>query len=136
MEKKIKKVRKSKIEKPFADGTMSRAAFFAMIRAALRNKSRWFKSISICRERAKVPYIGINKKRKWLYRCEECHELFDIKSTSVHHQHECGNLNSFDDLPGFVQRLFCNSNKLILICNNCHNKHHPKKSKKDDSIKR
>ena len=120
--KKPKKI----IDKPYADGTMSKAAFFSMIRAALRNKSRWFKSISIAKERVKVAYTGSNKKRKWMYRCEKCLELKDSKAINVHHKIECGSLNSFSDLPGFVERLFCDSNDLIVLCNNCHDNEHKK----------
>lgn len=120
--KKPKKI----IDKPYADGTMSKAAFFSMIRAVLRNKSRWFKSISVARDRAKIAYIGPNKRRKWMYKCERCFQLYDAKLINVHHSVECGNLNSFADLPGFVDRLFCNSDKLIVLCNNCHDDIHKK----------
>ena len=127
----VKKVTKPRvvrkiIEKPFADGSMTSNAFFSMIRAALRNKSRWYKSITIAKNRAKVAYIGPNKKRKWMYRCERCFQLHDGKSINVHHKIECGKLNSFEDLPGFVERLFCSSEHLIVLCNNCHDNQHEK----------
>jgi hypothetical protein len=120
-----KKPRVVKI-KPFADGTMTNAAFFGMIRSALRNKSRWFLSIKICKEKNRLPYTGLNKRRKWSYKCEKCHKLFDAKEINVHHKIDCGTLNSFDDLSGFTQRLFCDSSELICICNNCHNELHKK----------
>jgi len=111
-------------EKPFADGTMTNAAFFGMIRAGLRNKSRWYPPIKTCKDRNRVPYIGTNKRRKWSYRCENCHKLFDAEKVKVHHKIECGVLNSFDDLPGFVKRLFCDSISLALLCDECHVKTH------------
>ena len=124
----VKKPRPPKkvVNKPFADGTMTSSAFFSMIRSALRNKSRWYLSISVAKNRAKYPYIGTNKKRKWMYKCEKCFQLYDAKSINVHHSIECGSLNSFEDLPGFVERLFCNSDKLIVLCNDCHDKEHNK----------
>lgn len=115
------------IQKPFADGTMTNSAFFSMLRSALRNKSRWFLSVNKARERVKVPYIGSNKKKKWVYKCEGCFKLFDAKSINVHHLQECGTLKSFEDLPEFTKRLFCNSDELICLCENCHNKIHNKK---------
>jgi hypothetical protein len=118
--------KKKVIEKPFADGTLSNAAFFSLIRSALRQKSRWFLPIRNCKERQKVAYVGPNKKRKWMYQCENCKELFDSKEVNVHHTIECGELNSFDDLPGFVQRLFCNSEDLKLVCSKCHDREHGK----------
>ena len=117
-------------EKPFADGTLTNAAFFGMIRAALRNKSRWYHPIKVCKERSRTPYIGTNKRRKWSYKCEKCHQLFDVREVNVHHKIECGMLNSFDDLPGFTQRLFCDSSGLMCICNDCHDKLHDIKKKK------
>jgi len=119
-------IKKKLIEKPFADGTLSNAAFFGMLRSALRQKSRWHLPIKNCKERQKTPYSGTNKRRKWLYKCEGCFELFDSKEVSVHHSVECGQLNSFDDLPGFVKRLFCDSKDLKLVCSNCHDKEHGK----------
>lgn len=126
--KKAKSVKKPRIYKipkirPFAEGTMTSAAFFSMIRAALRNKSRFWPSIKICRERSREKYIGTNKRRKWSYRCEECGKLFDIKGVSVHHKIDCGSLNKFEDIPGFIERLFCDSQSLSLLCNTCHDKH-------------
>ena len=123
--KRPKTIRKV-VEKPFADNTMSNSAFFGMIRSALRQKSRWFKSISVAKERAKVSYIGPNKKRKWMYKCELCKELVSADFINVHHKNECGSLSSFEDLPGFTKRLFCNSDELITICNNCHDIIHGK----------
>lgn len=124
--KKTTRVSKVGIIKPFADGEMTNSVFFGMIRSALRNKSRFFPSVKICRERAKVPYNGPNRRQKWLYRCEICGQLRDSKITNVHHKIECGSLTSFEDLAGFTQRLFCSSEDLILICNDCHDKIHNK----------
>lgn len=120
-------VRKKRIvDRPFADGALTNAAFFGMIRATLRNKSRWWPSISICRNRVRVPYTGINKRRKWSYVCDECHKVFDVKQINVHHKIEVGELKTFEDLPGFTKRLFCNSQDLVALCENCHNKLHGK----------
>lgn len=117
----------NKTNKEFADGTMTSAVFFSMIRAALRQKSRWFISIKNCRERAKIPYNGTNKRRKWSYICEKCKQEFEAKEIVVHHKIEAGQLNCFEDLPGFAERLFCNSDKLMCICKSCHNlEHHGK----------
>lgn len=118
--------KKKVVEKPFADGTLSNAAFFSSIRSALRQKSRWFLPIKNCKERQKVAYTGPNKRRKWMYKCEGCNELFDSKEVNVHHSIECGELNSFEDLPGFVKRLFCDSKDLKLVCSKCHDKEHGK----------
>lgn len=126
--KRPKKIKKPKIvvEKPFADGTMTTSGFFGFIRSALRQKSRFFKSINNCRLNNRIPYTGPNKRRKWTYICEECKGEFDSKDVQVHHTLPVGTLTCFEDLPKFVENLFCNSDKLKLVCTKCHNKEHNK----------
>lgn len=114
------------MEKPFADGTMSNSGFFGFIRSALRQKSRFFKSINNCRLNNRIPYKGPNKRRKWTYICQECKGEFDSKDVQVHHIIPVGTLTCFEDLPKFVENLFCNSDKLKLVCTKCHNKEHGK----------
>lgn len=122
--KTIKKVRKSKVVKEWNDNTMTSAAFFGMIRSALRNKSRFWKPIMKVKNAAKVSYKGPNKRRKFSYICGECKQEFDSKQVKVHHIEECGSLNSFEDIGEFCRRLFCTEDKLILLCDSCHDKKH------------
>jgi hypothetical protein len=139
--KKVEKVTRARktrtpkkvVDKPFADSTMTNTAFFGFIRSALRQKSRYWYPITVCKLRAREKYGGPNKRRKWLYRCEECRQLFDIKEVAAHHIIECGSLRSFEDLAGFIQRLFCNSDGLRLLCNKCHVKQHKKEKEEDDT---
>ena len=119
----VKRARKV-VEKPFGDGTMSNSGFFGFIRSALRQKSRFFKSINNCRLNNRIPYKGPNKRRKWTYICQECKGEFDSKDVQVHHVIPVGTLTCFEDLPKFVENLFCNSDKLKLVCTKCHNKEH------------
>jgi len=125
-----KKEAKSRVEKPFNSGTMSKSAFFGMLRSLLRRKSMLaWKPISKVRNANRVPYIGPNKRRKYSYICSECSGEFEGTSVAVHHKVECGTLTCFEDLPGFVQRLFVEEEGLILLCNSCHQAKHPKKEK-------
>src|SRR5690348_4737622 len=105
--KKAIKPKKPKIEKPFCDGKMSNAAFFGMIRSLLRKRTMFWKPITECKNRQKIKYTGPNKLRKWSYICQECSKEYDSKGVSVHHKIPAGELKSFLDLPGFVERLFC-----------------------------
>lgn len=114
--------KRKQIEKPFSNGTMSNAAFFGMIRSSLRQKSRWWKPISQCKQAAKRSYKGPNKRQKFEYQCNECKEWFSDKQTNVDHIVPAGSLNSFEDLPNFVKRLFCDSTHLQVLCSTCHNK--------------
>ena len=121
-----KKAPKKIIEKPFNENTMTNSAFFGMIRAVLRNKSRWWKPILAVKNAAKIPYKGPNKRRKFSYICGECKNEFDSKQVSVHHKIECGTLRTFDDIGPFCKRLFCEKKDLILLCKSCHTTSHTK----------
>lgn len=116
-----KAARKSRVEKPFNNGTMSKSAFFGMIRSALRQKSRWWKPISQCKQNARRAYKGKNKRQKWEYQCNHCKEWYNDKQVQVDHIKPAGQLNDFKDLPGFTKRLFCEINNLQVLCTECHN---------------
>ena len=102
-------------------GTMSEAAFWAFIRSALRQKSRWWKPITQCKQNAKRPYKGNNKRQKFEYQCNKCKKWFPDKQINVDHVTPAGELNKASDLPGFVERLFVEVERLQCLCQNCHN---------------
>jgi hypothetical protein len=128
-EKKKKEIKpkKPKVPKTRNNGTFTESQFFSWLRSRLRRMSIYWKPIQQVRKNAQVPYVGENKRRKFSYKCENCGGLFSAQETSVHHVTECGQLKSFEDLPGFCERLFIEADQgLILICNNCHDKLHNK----------
>ena len=96
--KKSKKVR--------ASGTMTEAQFWSMIRSALRERSRWWKPISECKNKAKRKYEGTNKRQRWEYQCNQCKKWFSAKEVNVDHIIPVGALNSSNDLKGFIEKLF------------------------------
>ena len=101
-------------------GTMSEAAFWAFIRSALRQKSRWWKPITQCKQNAKRPYKGVNKRQKFEYQCNKCKKWFPDKQINIDHILPAGELNKANDLPGFVERLFVEVEGLQTLCLNCH----------------
>ena len=116
-------------------GTMSESAFWAFIRSALRQKSRWWKPITQCKQNAKRPYKGTNKRQKFEYQCNKCKKWFPDKEIIVDHITPAGELNKADDLPGFVERLFVEESGLQCLCQNCHNEK-TKQEKEQLKIKR
>jgi hypothetical protein len=119
--------RKSRVEKPFNSGTMSSSMFFNWIRQMLRRKSMYWRPIGEVRNACRIPYKGPNKRRKWSYICSGCKGVFEHSQVAVHHIEECGTLTKYEDLPGFVQRLFCEKDGLILLCGKCHDDKHKTK---------
>ena len=103
-------------------GTMSESAFWSFIRSALRQKSRWWKPILQCKQKAKRPYKGPLKRQRWEYQCNECKNWFPDKKINVDHIVPAGTLKCANDLPGFVERLFCEVDNLQVLCSNCHDK--------------
>lgn len=125
----IKKKRKSskpRVARPRNAGTMTEVQFFQWIRQVLRKASIYWKPISQVRKEAQVAYKGPNKRRKYSYVCSSCNKEYPSTEINVHHVIECGSLKSFDDLPGFVERLFCEKEFLSVLCKNCHDKKHEK----------
>ena len=116
-------------------GTMSESAFWAFIRSALRQKSRWWKPITQCKQNAKRPYKGINKRQKFEYQCNKCKKWFPDKQINIDHILPAGELNKANDLPGFVERLFVEESGLQCLCTNCHNEK-TKQEKEQLKIKR
>lgn len=119
--KKITTPRKSKVVKSRAGGTMSESAFWSFIRSALRQKSRFWIPISQCKHSARRAYTGSSKRQKFEYQCNNCKQWFPEKLINVDHIIPAGSLNNAQDLPGFVERLFCEVKDLQVLCEECHN---------------
>ena len=116
---KVKKPRVLK-EKPRCNGTMTEAAFWAFIRSALRQKSRWWKPIAFAKNAARRVYKGTNRRQKFEYQCNHCKKWFPEKEIDVDHIVPAGTLKTAADLPGFVERLFCEVDNLQVLCVDCH----------------
>jgi 5-methylcytosine-specific restriction endonuclease McrA len=103
-------------------GTLTEAAFWSFIRSALRQKSRWWKPIAQAKAKAKRAYKGPLKRQKFEYQCAECLQWFPDKKINVDHKIPAGTLRCANDLPGFIERLFCEVDNLQVLCSQCHNK--------------
>jgi 5-methylcytosine-specific restriction endonuclease McrA len=114
------KVKKSATPKPRNAGTMTESAFWGFIRSALRQKSRWWKPITQCKQKARRAYKGPNKRQKFEYQCSQCKEWHAEKNINVDHIIPAGTLKCANDLPGFVERLFCEADNLQVLCSGCH----------------
>ena len=125
----VKKITKPRVVKTRNAGTMTESAFWSFIRSALRQKSRWWKPITECKMKARRPYKGPNKRQKFEYLCNSCKTWFPDKQINVDHIVGAGSLNCGQDLPGFVDRLFCEQDNLQVLCTTCHD-HKTKLEKK------
>jgi 5-methylcytosine-specific restriction endonuclease McrA len=119
--KTVRKPRANAAPKTRNNGTMTESAFWSFIRSGLRQKSRWWKPITQCKLNAKRTYKGPNKRQKFEYQCNSCKKWFAEKNINVDHIDPAGSLNCANDLPGFVERLFCETDNLQVLCSSCHN---------------
>lgn len=120
--KKTEPPRKNAAPKTRNAGTMTESAFWSFIRSTLRQKSRWWKPIGQAKDAAKRKYKGPNKRQKWEYQCAECSNWFPNTEINVDHRIPAGTLRCANDLPGFVERLFCEVDNLQVLCTKCHDK--------------
>ena len=121
-----KRVSKPRVPRTRNNNTMTDYAFFGWIRQVLRRASMYWKPIAQVRKEAQVPYHGTNTRRKYSYVCNDCKGEFAGKSINVHHNFEVGTLTCFEDLPAFVENLFCEKEFLVVLCTECHDKRHNK----------
>ena len=119
--KTVRKPRANASPKTRNNGTMTESAFWSFIRSGLRQKSRWWKPITQCKLNAKRAYKGPLKRQKFEYQCNSCKKWFAEKNINVDHTIPVGALNCANDLPGFVERLFCETDNLQVLCSACHN---------------
>jgi len=117
-----KKPRSVKTPKTRNAGSMTESAFWSFIRSALRQKSRWWKPIAQAKQKAKRVYKGPLKRQKFEYQCANCLQWFPDKKINVDHINPAGTLRCANDLPGFVERLFCEVDGLQVLCSGCHDK--------------
>jgi 5-methylcytosine-specific restriction endonuclease McrA len=70
-----------------------------------------------------VKKAAARKKRgskRFEYQCKACEKWYPSTQTEVDHIVGAGKLSDFSDLPGFVERLFCEADNLQVLCKGCH----------------
>ena len=118
--KAIKKPKKVATLQTRNAGTLTESAFWSFIRSGLRQKSRFWKPITQCKMKSRRAYKGPLKRQKFEYQCKECLNWFPDKKVNVDHISPAGSLRCANDLPGFVERLFCEVDNLQVLCQGCH----------------
>jgi 5-methylcytosine-specific restriction endonuclease McrA len=98
----------------------SDAQYWGFIRSGLRAKwNRYPLKWEVLRNAARQAVITA-RGRKSEYQCAKCYKWWSAKEVTVDHVIPCGSLKSYDDLPAFVERLFCPIGNLQVLCMECH----------------
>jgi 5-methylcytosine-specific restriction endonuclease McrA len=74
-------------------------------------------------------------RQKYEYQCASCNKWFKATDVQIDHIVPCGSLRSYNDLPIFVERLFCEPDGLQVLCKPCHQEktNEERKSAKDST---
>jgi len=107
-------------ERTRGGGRYTEAAFWGFIRSGLRAKfNKWPPKWDVLAA-AKRTYSGAKRGVKYEYVCANCGLAYTGKEVQVDHVIPCGSLTCFEDLVGFVDRLFVESDGLQVLCSCCH----------------
>ena len=106
------------------------ARFFGFLRSGLREKfNRYPVKYEVLKGAVSDVWTGETfktgkragqHKTVKMYKCAECSQQFRQKDVQVDHITPAGSLQSFSDLSGFAERLFCGPEGLQVLCSTCH----------------
>lgn len=120
MPKATRKPKTNRVPRTRAGGEWTEASFWNFLRSGFRRMSlRWPPLVRLALDKVRRPFAG-GGRQKWEYQCESCGKWFPRKEVEVDHIEPCGSLKCSDDLKSFVERLFCETDKLRVLCNECH----------------
>lgn len=101
-----------RVERTRNGGNWTEARYFSFIRSALRSA---FQKWGPKHEAKKLAKRGYNQ-----YECAHCGEIYGNKDTEVDHIEPAGSLKTYNDLPSFVERMFCEVEGFQVLCKACH----------------
>ena len=110
----------SRVPKPYADGKWSQARMMSFIRSMLRQGTMRWAPRNTALQQGRRPNQSANRRLKWEYQCGDCNRWHPRKGIEIDHIIPAGSLRQFDDLPGFVERLYCEADGFRLLCKSCH----------------
>lgn len=96
----------------------TKSKYFSHIRQILRRGWNKFPSKTelINRDRVRMEN-KLTGKQAYHAQCEHCKEWFPVKYMCVDHIDPCGSLKDYNDLPKFVENMFCGVDNLQKLCN-------------------
>ena len=104
-----------RVERTRASGTWTEARYFGFIRSALRSAFQKYPVKYHAKKRAMR-----DTEEGARYECAACNELFRSGEVQVDHVVPCGSLKTYEDLPQFVERMFCEVDGFQVLCKPCH----------------
>lgn len=110
-----------RVKRTRAGGTWTEARYFSFIRSALRNaSSRYPVKFAVKQKARRKKKKGTGGRHRFEYQCAKCKKWYLDKQVSVDHINPAGSLKTYEDLPQFVETLFCEEDNLQILCHPCH----------------
>lgn len=103
---------------------------YGLIRSALRRAWLRFPARIQALQAARYPYVGDNTRQKWCYQCMNCDVRFKLTEVAVDHITPCGTFLKAEDWATFGPNLFCEVDKLQILCKSCHSEKTKEERKK------
>ena len=100
-----------------AGETWTESRYFGFIRSALRSAFNRYPPKYQAKKAACRPKKG---HKRFEYQCADCKKWFPNNAVQVDHINPAGSLKTFEELPGFCERLFCEPEDLQVLCKPCH----------------
>ena len=113
-------VKRQLVPRTHAGGNWTKSRYFQFIRSALRQAFTRYPVKYQVKDAAKRELKHKKGRQKWEYQCAKCQRWYPNKEIEVDHIDPAGSLKDYDDLPGFVERMFCESEGLQVLCKECH----------------
>lgn len=104
------------------NGQWTEARYESFIKSALRRASvRWPPRYQTLKE----AFVGkkVNKetgRQAMHYECAKCKGHFPAKQVEVNHKEPIVPVTGFDSWDGVISRMFCEKDKLEVLCKPCH----------------
>ena len=117
---KPRRKRQQRVERTHAGNTWTKARYYQFLRSALRQAFSRYPVKYQVKDAAKRELKHRKGRQKYEYQCAHCLGWFAGKEVEVDHIVGAGSLKDFDDLPGFVARMFCEADGLQVLCRPCH----------------
>lgn len=109
---------KQRVPRTRAGEQWTEARYWQFIRSALRQAFSKYPAKFAAKVAARRTVTG--KRHRYEYQCNHCEHWFKDKEVQVDHIIPAGSLRCYDDLAGFVERLFCEPRDLQVLCKPCH----------------
>jgi hypothetical protein len=112
---------KTKTPKTYNAGTWTEAMYFQKIRSSLRTGFRFWLPMMQTLKGASRPSQSSNKRIKTEYQCACCKHWFQRTLVQIDHIEPCGELQKFEDIVPFIQRLTAEGpGSYQILCKPCH----------------